>query len=187
MLADEHYRFLPATGHAPSASLADPDGGVIATGSITKCFGVIGLRMGWITASSDLIGRIRDFRDYLTHTLSPVSDYLACRAIEEREQLLPPILADIRTNIGRMGSFVANTPGWQWTKPDGGVVAFPAYGAPIDSVAFARTLAEQYGVFVLPGSAFETEGHIRINLGQPPARFAEALNIIGTYCRSMEE
>lgn len=186
VLFDEHYRFLPHHKKAPLMSFADPGRGVIATGSITKCFGVIGLRMGWIAAPPNLIGPIRDFRDYLTHTLSPVSDYLACRIIEERARFIPRIIDTLHENTAALASFAKHRQGWTLIAPDAGVVAFPGYSHNIGSESFARGLIERHRVFVLPGSAFETEGHIRINLGQPPSQFRVALDRIGDYCDTLE-
>jgi aspartate/methionine/tyrosine aminotransferase len=187
VLFDEHYRFLPMDSPAPLQSFADPSRKVIATGSITKCFGVIGLRMGWIAAPEPFIDRICDFRDYLTHTLSPVSDYLACRAIEERDRFLPPIIATIRENRTSLSRFMADNSRWSWTVPEAGVVSFPSYGSGISSDEFARELIRRQSVFVLPGSAFETEGHVRMNLGQDTVRFSEALTRIGEYCNELEK
>ncbi len=186
ILFDEHYRFLPLREPYPFASYAAPERGILATGSITKCFGVTGLRVGWIAAPPRLIQSIRNFRDYLTHTLSPVSDYLAALAIEERARFIPPSIAEIKENVRAMDRFVAGNPHWSWTQPDGGVVAFPRYDYPVDSDRFAQSLIER-GVFVLPGSAFETESHVRINVSWSPALFREALGIIGDFCRTLEE
>jgi len=186
VLFDEHYRFLPLDGDSPSSSFACPERGVLATGSLTKCFGVVGLRVGWVAAPPRIIRAVRDFRDYLTHTLSPVSDYIAACALEERERFIPPVIAAIRENVAAMGEFIAAHPRWSWAVPDGGVVAFPGYEYAVDSDTFARNLIQRHGVFVLPGSAFETEGRIRVNLSQPPALFREALDHIADYCRTLE-
>ncbi|MFC1511927.1 aminotransferase class I/II-fold pyridoxal phosphate-dependent enzyme [Candidatus Latescibacterota bacterium] len=187
VLFDEHYRFLPHEGASPSRSFARPEQGVLAVGSLTKCFGVTGLRVGWIAAPPRLIKAVCDFRDYLTHTLSPVCDYLAARALEERNRFIPPVIEVIRENVAVLDRFITAHPRWSWTVPDGGVVAFPGYDYPVDSQVFARNLVERYGVFVLPGVAFETTGHVRINLSQPPVLFREALDRISGFCLSLEE
>lgn len=186
VIADEHYRFLPLEGKSPGYSLANPEGNVVATGSITKCFGAIGLRMGWIAAPSPLIGRIRDFRDYITHTLSPVSDFMSAAALERAPAFIEPNRAVIRENAAQLREFAECVPGISLVPPEGGVVAFPSYVYPISSEEFSRGLIERYGVFVLPGSSFEEEGHVRVNLGQPPALFREALARIREYCMSLE-
>jgi aspartate/methionine/tyrosine aminotransferase len=52
----------------------------------------------------------------------------------------------------------------------------------VSSDEFARGLIERFGVFVLPGSSFETEGRFRINIGQEPGSFREALARMSAYC-----
>ncbi|MHB9030767.1 MAG: aminotransferase class I/II-fold pyridoxal phosphate-dependent enzyme [Candidatus Latescibacterota bacterium] len=186
VIADEHYRFLPHEGPAPARTLARPEENVVATGSITKCFGVIGLRMGWIVASEHLIARVRDFRDYLTHTLSPVSDFLAAVALENAPAFIDPNRATLRRNARALREFADQTPGVSLVPPEGGVVAWPSYDYDLPSNDFARGLIQKHGVFVLPGSSFEMEGCFRINLGQPPASFADALARLREYCLEME-
>ncbi len=184
VIADEHYRFLPHDCPSPLRTFAVADGPVVATGSITKCFGLIGLRMGWIAAPPTLIASIRDFRDYLTHTLSPVSDIFAALALEHAVAFIAPAIATLRENRDSLCRMSAETPGMWLVRPEAGVVAFPRFEYGISSEDFSRRLIERHGVFVLPGSTFETEGHFRINLGQPSAVFREALERIAQACGS---
>lgn len=184
VIADEHYRFLPHDCPSPIRTFATPDGAIVATGSITKCFGLIGLRMGWIAAPPTLIASIRDFRDYLTHTLSPVSDTLAALALEHADAFTLPAISALRENRDALYRMTAETPGLSLVRPEAGVVAFPRFDYGVSSDDFARNIIERNGVFVLPGSAFETEGYFRINLGQQPAVFREALELIADTCRN---
>ena len=185
IIADEHYRFLPHDAPWPLKSLADPDGPVIATGSLTKCFGLIGLRVGWVVCPPSLIRDIRDTRDYLTHTLSPLSDRCAALALEHASAFLDPAVATLRTNRDSLTRLCGDVAGLSLVRPEAGVVAFPSYAWDIPTDEFARGLIERHGVFVLPGSAFEVGGAFRINLGQPPDRFREACDLIRTYCDTL--
>ena len=185
VLADEHYRFLPLGGDRPLQTLARPHENVIATGSVTKCFGLIGLRVGWIAASEELIDEIRDFRDYLTHTLSPVSDYLAALALENAQAIIDPALDTLRHNVSALNNMVEKTSGLSLVKPDGGVVAFPRFDYTVSSGEFAEKLIKEHSVFVLPGSSFEVDNHFRINLGQDHALFCKALEHIHEYCLAL--
>jgi len=186
VLSDEHYRFLPIYRDPPLKTLASHENGhIVATGSITKCFGLIGLRVGWIVASEPLIARIRDFRDYLTHTLSPLSDYCAALALEHAPRFIEPARAVLKENIIKLKLTIGAIDGLSLVEPEGGVVAFPGYDYPVSSNDFAGRLIEEHSVFVLPGSSFETEGHFRINLGQNPRLFGEALDHIHMFCSTL--
>ena len=185
VISDEHYRFLPHDAEPPLDTYALADGTVVATGSITKCFGVIGLRVGWIAAPPALIAKVRDFRDYITHTLSPVSDMLAALALENADMFVRPAVATLRCNRDRLHDTVAGTPGLSLVWPGAGVVAFPRYEYDVSTDDFARGLIERHGIFVLPGSAFETERHFRVNMGCDPDVFADALDRIAGYCAAL--
>jgi len=182
VISDEHYRFLPHDAEPPLGTFASADGTVVATGSLTKCFGVIGLRVGWIVAPPPLIERVRDFRDYITHTLSPISDMLAALTLENTDVFIRPAIAALRRNRDRLHDTVAATPGLSLVGPEAGVVAFPRYDYDVLTDDFARGLIERYGVFVLPGSGFETERHFRVNLGCDPEMFTDAFDRIAGYC-----
>lgn len=186
VIADEHYRFLPLNGNHPLKSFAEPEENVIATGSITKCFGMPGLRVGWITAHEKMIKKICGFRDYLTHTLSPVSDYLAAAVLENKSVFLEKSLPVLHSNLKFFSDMADNTPGLSYIKPEGGVVAFPKYEYHISSDDFAEGLIKKTGVFVLPGSSFETENHFRINFGHPSGIFTEAVSLINEYCNGLQ-
>ena len=80
---------------------------------------------------------------------------------------------------------IKQTPGLSLVRPEAGVVAFPGFVYNLSSEIFTRELIGRYGVFVLPGSVFETENHFRINLGREPERFLEAVSFIGEYCRTL--
>jgi len=187
VIVDEHYRFLPVGGNPPITSFARPDENIIATGSITKCFGLVGLRMGWIVAPQSLIHRIRDFRDYITHTLSPVSDFLAAVALENAPAFLENNCSVIRKNRSSLEEMIQNTYGLSLIPPQGGAVAFPRYDYQLLSEDFTRGLIQKHGVFVLPGNTFEVENHFRLNIGQPPALFQKALTHIHDFCLSLEK
>ncbi|MCD6308262.1 MAG: aminotransferase class I/II-fold pyridoxal phosphate-dependent enzyme, partial [Candidatus Latescibacteria bacterium] len=91
----------------------------------------------------------------------------------------------LRENRRRLVDMVGRTPGLSLVTPDAGVVAFPRFGHRVSSDDFAHGLIERRGIFVLPGSAFETEGHVRINLGMEPASFSRAMDEFSDYCRTL--
>lgn len=177
LLFDEHYRFLPhdsSLDMLPSAAGLGPH--VYATGSITKCFGAMGLRMGWLVGDPAMLARARDQRDYLTHTLSPISEKLAALALLHRHRFLDENRRLLRENKAALAHFMAtHRDRFAFVPPEAGVVCFPHYTAPLPSRVVVQRLIDETGVFVLPGHSFEREGFIRIGLGAEPARFATAL------------
>ncbi|EMP02461.1 pyridoxal phosphate-dependent aminotransferase [Leptospira santarosai] len=171
ILFDEHYRFLDFQ-NSLSWSGAGLNERTVSTGSITKCFGVMGLRIGWMTGPKDLIEKARSFKDYLTHTVSPISEFLTLQILRNRERLIAPIKTSLLENIQFFESIWRELPGLEgFTKPGGGVVSFVRLKEGIDSSRYADLLLDQCGVFVLPGHDFECEGWIRIGFGETNERF----------------
>lgn len=183
LLLDEHYRFLPLNGSdriLPSAVTLGED--VIGTGSIVKCFGLMGLRMGWMIAPHGLLEQSRDFKDYLTHTLSSISDFLSVHALLNREAILQRHRKNLKENFSFLNQWMdEHGKYFGWIPPEGGVVSYPRTRFDLPSDRFCQDLIDQEGVFMLPASSFEMEGSVRLGFGIPHRDFAEALERLGRY------
>ncbi|TGM59938.1 pyridoxal phosphate-dependent aminotransferase [Leptospira adleri] len=176
ILFDEHYRFLDFQ-NSLSWSGASLNERTVSTGSITKCFGVMGLRIGWMTGPKDLIEKARSFKDYLTHTVSPISEFLTLQILKNRIRLSASIKKSILENIRYFESVWKELPGVAgFVSPGGGVVSFLPLQEGIFSSAYADALIEQCDVFVLPGKDFETEGWIRVGFGEDVERFKAGID-----------
>ncbi|MBM9501772.1 aminotransferase class I/II-fold pyridoxal phosphate-dependent enzyme [Leptospira sp. 201903071] len=176
ILFDEHYRFLDFQNDL-SWSGAGLNERAVSTGSITKCFGVMGLRIGWMIGPKDLIAKARSFKDYLTHTVSPISEFLTLQILKNRIRLSARIKNSILENIQYFESVWREVPGLDgFTPPGGGVVSFVPLQDGIVSAEYADALIEQCDVFVLPGKDFETEGWIRIGFGETVERFRSGID-----------
>lgn len=187
LLADEHYRFLPLDGTGIVPSMVDLDDKVIGAGSITKCFGMIGLRMGWLIGPQELLQRCRHYKDYLTHVLSPISDFISTMVIKNREVVLKKNIQMMRKNVNVFESFISHYNDiLSWVPPKGGAVCFPKYNLDISSDQFCKGLIDQENVFLLPGSCFEKEGFFRMCLGVENRLFAEAIERMDRYLRSQK-
>ena len=179
ILVDEHYRFLP---HDPNTeilpSLYGRSSRIVSLGSTGKCFGCIGLRIGWLIGNSEVIQASHFFKDYTTHTVCVLNDYLAAGVLLNRDKILPRYRTVIQQNIQQFEDFIQQQKGViDWIKPEAGTIAFPFFRDrnTINSQAIAKRLAEEHGVLLLPGEAFERPGHFSIALGVAPKLFDYAL------------
>ncbi|TGL53027.1 pyridoxal phosphate-dependent aminotransferase [Leptospira kemamanensis] len=172
---DEHYRFLPKGGGMGKTGV-DPKHLFYGTGSFTKCFGVTGLRVGWLIADKDFIKRARSFKDYLTHTVNPISERIALGLLKEKDSFLPSIQKRVQNNIDHFTSVWRELPNVEFfSPPEGGLVGWLRLQPGIRSEDYADRLMERTGVFVLPGSNFEMEGFLRIGFGAKEDVFLEGL------------
>ena len=189
VLADEHYRFMPYDERTLIPSLYNMSQNVVAVGSMIKCFGCVGLRAGWLIGPRELIESSRDFKDYTTHTLCSVTDYLARAALSGWRAIVPEYKGWILDNVSEFRSFLSEHRGFiDWVEPEAGIVAFPFFtDGSVNSKEFTDGLVKSKGVSLLPGEAFEMPGHFRLGLGVPPRVFGDAMRRLSDHIASRPE
>lgn len=177
VLSDEAYRWLEIPGSEPMAPPMRNLGGVsISVGTLSKPFGLPGLRIGWIAGPADLVASCWATRDYVSLSPGKLNDALAVLALRHRERISERTQEIVRRNLETANAwFAEHSDVVSWTPPRGGLLALLRYALDIPSLELANRLAERYGVMLAPGSAFGVEHHLRIGIGQVPETFAEGL------------
>jgi aspartate/methionine/tyrosine aminotransferase len=177
VLSDEAYRWLEIPGGEPLAPPMRNLGGVgISVGTLSKPFGLPGLRIGWIAGPADLVAKCWSTRDYVSLSPGKLNDALAVLAFKHRDRIVERTQAIVRRNLETARAWFAEHAGVvSWTPPRGGLLALLRYELDMPSLDLANHLAEKYGVMLAPGSAFGVEHHLRIGIGQEPETFAEGL------------
>lgn len=187
LLFDEHYKFLPLTpGTEQLISGFDICRGVhnkiAAVGSITKCFGLNGLRVGWLVTEPETIEACREFKHYLTHVTPPICDYLAEIALKNKEKVILYAKSHILKNVDLLNRFMKkHEQRFEYTEPKGGLVCFPKLRDRGDASTFCRELLKKHGISLLPGEAFGMNAHFRLNFGVKSDTFAEALDLMANF------
>lgn len=181
VIGDEAYRWLAVPDGEPFAPpFFDLGARGVSVGTLSKPFGLPGLRIGWIAGPPDLIRRCWGYRDYVTLSPGKLSDALARLALTHREQIVARNRRIISANLETARRWMAERSHFlSWTPPRGGLLALIKYDLPMDSLSLADKLATEYSVMLAPGSAFGYEHHLRLGIGQDPAIFAEGLERAG--------
>ena len=177
VLGDEAYRWLELPGGEP---LADPmyEHGPrgISVGTVSKPFGLPGLRIGWIVASPEVIAACWAGRDYVSLSPGKLNDALAQLAFRLRDRIVERNQAIITANLAAATDWIARHADFlAWTPPRGGLLALLRYDLPMPSLELADLLAGEFGVMLAPGSAFGYEHHLRLGIGQDPPIFRAGL------------
>jgi aspartate/methionine/tyrosine aminotransferase len=184
VLLDEHYRFLPHDGREILPSAWRPNRRVIGVGSMIKCFGCVGLRVGWLLGPKDLLDACRDFKDYTTHTVCSMTEFLARICLERWREIAGKYRSWVVANVDLLDDFVKqHSESIGWIRPEGGAVSFPWLRQSVDVDALLKRMVEEAGVSMLPGSAFEMPNHLRVGFGIKPGDFRIALEIFSRYLR----
>lgn len=183
LLCDEVYRGLCHQGDPYTASVADLYEKGISTGSMSKVYSLAGLRLGWIAGPRELTERLERQRDYHIISVGRLDDLLASVALESREAISARNLAICREGGRLLAEFVAGEPHITYVKPKGGTTAFLRYDLPMESAELCRRLQEETGVMLLPGSALDMEGYLRIGYCNDPGITEAGLARFGEWLR----
>jgi capreomycidine synthase len=149
----------------------------ITLGTLSKAYGLPGLRVGWCLAAPDVLERLVRLRDYTTLALSPLVEYVAGRVIENGDLLLQPRLAQARHNLKLLVSWANRHPEFvSIVRPKGGVCVFMRMYGVADIEDFCRQLADEYSVLLAPGTSFGHPGYVRLGFGCSTKDLTEALS-----------
>jgi aspartate/methionine/tyrosine aminotransferase len=181
VLGDEAYRWLSVPGGSEFGAPMFEHGPLgISVGTVSKPFGLPGIRIGWIAASEPLIAACWGARDYISLSPGKLNDAIAQLAFKHRERIIERNHAIIRANLEAASTWIdAHSDLLSWTAPRGGLLALLRYNVPIESLELADLLATEYGVMLAPGSVFGLEHHLRIGIGQDPPVFRAGLAAAG--------
>ncbi|OYR38410.1 aminotransferase [Halorubrum sp. Ib24] len=176
LLCDEVYRLLAAEPHPPVASFGRHG---ISTTSLTKAYGLAGLRFGWIAGPEAVVERAWRWKDYTTSSPSLFGQYVAKQALGRRET---KILAENRELAETHRAIVAewlDRHGLDWYDPVGvnGFVTVP--DGFDDAESFCRTVVETESVVLAPGGLFGFPDRFRIGFGLPTSELEEGLERVG--------
>ncbi len=181
VLVDEVYldaSVASARGHVkPDVTCAALGSSFICTNSLTKSYGLSGLRCGWIISSSDVARRIRRARDVVDGTGSIVAERLAVLAFAHLDRLLKRSAEILETNGAIIGGFLRSRTELDWIAA-GGTIVFPRLRGVADASAFAEQLLFERDTAVVPGRFFQAPEHVRIGFGGPTDTLRAGLDAI---------
>jgi hypothetical protein len=185
VLADEIY--LDAVAGPPQAVAATLSPRVVTTSSLTKAYGLSGLRCGWAIADVALAEEIRRVRDLVDGSGSVLTERAAAVAFGHLPELAGRARRLLDPNVARFGRFVADHPALEWVPPDGGTVAFPRLRAAASADAFADRLLREFATAVVPGRFFQAPSHFRVALGIARDEFERGLDAVDAALREGRE
>lgn len=186
ILADEVYTGAELDGSETPSFLGTHER-VIATGSLSKAYGLPGLRIGWAMTAPGTADALWARSDYTTISTGELTDRLARIALrpDVRPLLLQRTRRIIREGMDTLAGWMRETGGFHWREPDAGAICFARYDAPIPSADLAERLRVEQGVLIVPGSHFGLGPFIRFGIGAHAAPLRQALDRIASLLRSL--
>ncbi len=151
---------------------------VIVTQSLSKAYGLPGLRLGWIVAPAHLHEEFWGHKDYTTITPATLSDVVARRVLSRamRPRLLERTRGIIRANLPAITGWLDERGDmFSYRAPDAGAICYVRYDLDINSTELAERLRAEKSVLVVPGDHFGMDRYLRVGFGNPAAELEEAL------------
>jgi len=187
--ADEVYRGTELAGDE-TPSFWGMYERVVCVNSLSKAYGLAGLRIGWAVASPAMIEELWRRHEYAVIAASGPSMRLAEIALQpaKREMLL-----DRQRRLSREGHAALE----QWVREQEGrffvskavatSIAFVGYNFDMPSAELADRIRTKASVLVAPGGYLGTENHLRITVGYEPEKVRRALARIGAVAAELAQ
>jgi hypothetical protein len=176
VLVDEVYLDAAAPRRGSAVHLG-PE--FVSTNSLTKVYGLSGLRCGWILAEPELAERMWRLNDLFGVNQAHQAERLACIAFDRIDDVIGDTPAMLERNRALFNAFLADRHDIECAPAEHGLTAFPRWSGG-DTEQLNDHLRHSYDTAVVPGSWFEMTEHFRVGFGLPADDFAEALKRLGS-------
>jgi len=147
----------------------------VTTSSLTKAYGLSGLRCGWVLAPPELARRMWRINDLYGATPAHPAELLSVVAFDH----LPAVAAKSRAQLARnralLHGFLDARDDLETVRTANGTTSFPRLRSG-KVEALCRILRERYDTSVVPCSFFEMPEHFRIGIGGETEIVEEGLN-----------
>jgi aspartate/methionine/tyrosine aminotransferase len=161
---------------------------VICVNSLSKAYGLAGLRIGWTVASPEMIEELWRRHEYAVIAAAGPSMKLAEIALQPAKRKM---LLDRQKKLSREGHTVLE----HWVSEQEGrfnvskavatSIAFVGYNFDMPSAELADHIRTKASVLVAPGAYLGTENHLRITVGYEPEKVRTALDRIGAIAKEL--
>lgn len=135
----------------------------VVTNSLTKAYGLSGLRCGWILAEKPTAEKMRRLNDLFGATGVHVAERLSLLALKNLEIFRTRAKNLLETNRPLLNSFLDSRDDLEAVRTAHGTTSFPRL-LNAEPEKFFAPLREKYETSVVPGRFFYAENHFRIGI-----------------------
>lgn len=187
LVADEVYRGSERDG-VETESFWGAHPRAVCVSSLSKAYGLCGLRVGWVVAPQPLADALWRRHEYAVISTALPSVFLAERALEpaKRHELLARQRGLVREGAALYADWLdANAELVSAHETAATALSFPRYTAQLPSTEVAEAIRERASVLVVPGSMMGSEGHVRLTVGFEPDYLGRALARVADVLRDL--
>lgn len=157
----------------------------LVTSSLTKAFGLSGLRCGWVLAGAELVDRMWRINDLYAATPAHPAELISVIALDHLDRVAARAKKLLAENRRSLSDFLDSRTDLDFYQPEQGTIVFPKLRSG-DVELFVDLLRDKYETSVVPGVYFDMPQHFRIGIGGDPEmtrlgleRLGEALDEYG--------
>jgi aspartate/methionine/tyrosine aminotransferase len=171
LLADEVYSGAERLTDAQTPSFWGRYDKVLAMNSLSKAYGLPGLRIGWVVGPTDIVDEIWARHEYTTISTTMLSNKLAAIALSP--QVRPRLIRRARDYIRRgfpiLDAWLESHEGtFTLVPPQAAAITFAHYHLNVNSTKLVERLMREKSVLIVPGDHFGLDHYLRISFGLPP-------------------
>jgi aspartate/methionine/tyrosine aminotransferase len=178
ILADEVYSGAERVTDVQTPSFWGRYDKVLAVGSLSKAYGLPGLRIGWVVAPEDMVDALWARHEYVTIDTTMLANKLAALALSPgvRPRIIKHVRDYVRRGFPVLDEWLDAQPGlFTLVPPQAAAIAFVRYHLDVNSTELVKRLLDEKSVFIVPGVHFGLDHFFRISFGLPHEYLVPAL------------
>ena len=189
LLADEVYAGAEHNTDIVTPSFYGKYDKVLAMGSLSKAYGLPGLRIGWVATTKDMAAEIWARQDYVTICTTMLGNWLGAYALsyDVRPRILERTRNYVRRGYRNFANWCEENAGLiSLVPPQAAAIGFVRYHREINSTQLVKQLVEKKMTYVVPGDHFGLDHHLRISYGLSNTYVNEGLRRLTDLLISVE-
>lgn len=180
LLADEVYAGAERVREEQTPSFWGRYDKVLANGSMSKAYGLPGLRIGWTVTTPELAEEMWARQDYITIGNTMLGNKLAAYALspEVRPRIIARTRDYIRKGYANFENWCARHEGlFTLVPPQAAAIAFVRYHRDVGSIELIDRVISEERAYMVPGAHFSgLDHHLRISFGLPKDYLEDGLD-----------
>jgi len=181
ILSDEVYTGAERLTDTETPSFWGKYDKALCMSSLSKAYGLPGLRIGWVVGPADTVDEIAMRHEYVTIGASMLSNHLAAYALspEVRPRLIQRARDYVRRGYPILDSWLEGHEGlFSVVPPQAAAIAYVQYHMDINSTELMMRLIEEHSVLIVPGDQFGMDHYLRMSHGMPEDHLKAGLDRI---------
>ena len=163
----------------------------VVMNGVSKAYAMTGWRIGYAGGPEEIIAAMRKIQSQSTSNPTSISQWASTAALTGGNDCIAPMLAAFKDRHDFVVNSLNQMKGVSAIESDGTFYSFPNVQAAIDAnphvsndVEFSARVLDKAGVAVVPGSAFGTDGHVRLSYATSMENLEKAMQRMGDLLNS---